>query len=197
MIGAGAAALFALEPGQGVPLLVIGASTGHWLPRAGHWMERIKTVFGVLLLAVALWLLERIYRRRPSWCCGRHCSSSPPLTWVPRRWRTVLQPGAPWSRVWAWCCWFGVLLLVGVAAGGRDLTATVAWDRVCRSVGQRGAKPVVSPDQDLGRCRSGAASGGRAAGAAGFLRRLVRELQGTGAAKPSPTPRCGRRWPKW
>ncbi|HSA47802.1 MAG TPA: protein-disulfide reductase DsbD, partial [Candidatus Competibacteraceae bacterium] len=53
-IALGAVALFVLSLGMGAPLLIIGASTGHWLPRAGHWMERIKAIFGVMLLAVAL-----------------------------------------------------------------------------------------------------------------------------------------------
>jgi thiol:disulfide interchange protein DsbD len=42
---------------MGAPLLIIGTSAGRLLPRAGHWMERSKAVFGVLLLAVALWML--------------------------------------------------------------------------------------------------------------------------------------------
>jgi hypothetical protein len=57
----GAAALFALSLGMGAPLLLIGASAGHWLPRMpGTGWSAIKAVFGVLLLAVALWLLDRI-----------------------------------------------------------------------------------------------------------------------------------------
>lgn len=42
----GAVALFTLSLGMGAPLLLIGASTGHWLPRAGHWMERIEAISG-------------------------------------------------------------------------------------------------------------------------------------------------------
>jgi thiol:disulfide interchange protein DsbD len=56
----GGAALFVLALGMGTPLLAIGASAGHWLPRAGAWMEAVKHAFGFLLLGVALWLLERI-----------------------------------------------------------------------------------------------------------------------------------------
>lgn len=56
----GGSALFALSLGMGVPLLVIGTSLGKWLPKAGPWMGAIKAVFGVLLLAVAIWMLERI-----------------------------------------------------------------------------------------------------------------------------------------
>jgi thioredoxin:protein disulfide reductase len=56
----GGAALFALSLGMGAPLLAFGASAGKLLPRAGAWMNVIKNFFGILLLAVAVWMLERI-----------------------------------------------------------------------------------------------------------------------------------------
>ena len=56
----GGAALFSLSMGMGVPLLVVGASAGQLLPKAGPWMDAIKAVFGVMLLAVAVWMLGRI-----------------------------------------------------------------------------------------------------------------------------------------
>ncbi|MBN6742782.1 protein-disulfide reductase DsbD, partial [Acidithiobacillus sp. MC6.1] len=56
----GGAALFLLALGMGVPLLVIGTSAGHFLPRAGRWMVAVKAVFGVVLLGVAIWFLSRI-----------------------------------------------------------------------------------------------------------------------------------------
>jgi len=56
----GGTALFALSIGMGVPLLLIGTSGGKILPRAGAWMDNVKGVFGVLLLAVAIWMLSRI-----------------------------------------------------------------------------------------------------------------------------------------
>jgi len=56
----GGIALFALSMGMGAPLIAIGASAGKLLPRAGSWMDAIKAVFGVLLLAVAIWMLERV-----------------------------------------------------------------------------------------------------------------------------------------
>lgn len=55
----GGLALFALGLGMGVPLLLIGTSAGKLLPKAGVWMDRVKSVFGVVLLGVAIWLLER------------------------------------------------------------------------------------------------------------------------------------------
>lgn len=56
----GGSALFALGLGMGAPLLVIGSSAAHLLPRAGAWMDAVKAVFGVLLLGVAIWLLDRV-----------------------------------------------------------------------------------------------------------------------------------------
>ena len=56
----GAAALFLLGMGMGAPLVVVGVSGGKLLPRAGQWMVAVKTVFGVGLLGVAVWLLSRI-----------------------------------------------------------------------------------------------------------------------------------------
>lgn len=55
----GGAALFALGLGMGVPLLLIGLGGGALVPRAGVWMLAVKSFFGVLLLAVALWMLSR------------------------------------------------------------------------------------------------------------------------------------------
>jgi thiol:disulfide interchange protein DsbD len=56
----GGAALFALSLGMGAPLLLVGASAGELLPRAGAWMDAVKQVFGVMLLGVAIWMLGRI-----------------------------------------------------------------------------------------------------------------------------------------
>jgi thiol:disulfide interchange protein DsbD len=56
----GGTALFALSMGMGAPVLAAGTSGGKLLPRVGPWMARIKVVFGFMLLAVAIYLLERI-----------------------------------------------------------------------------------------------------------------------------------------
>ena len=56
----GAASLFALSIGMGVPLIIAGTGGGSLLPKAGHWMDEIKRFFGVVMLGVAIWLLDRI-----------------------------------------------------------------------------------------------------------------------------------------
>jgi len=56
----GGSALFALSMGMGVPLILFGMSAGKLVPRAGAWMDAIKAGFGIGLLALAIWMLERI-----------------------------------------------------------------------------------------------------------------------------------------
>jgi thioredoxin:protein disulfide reductase len=61
-VALGGAALFAMALGMGIPLLVVGVSEGALLPKSGPWMVRVKQVFGVLLLAVALWIVWPVLR---------------------------------------------------------------------------------------------------------------------------------------
>lgn len=56
----GGTALFAMAIGMGVPLLLVGISAGSVLPRAGVWMEQIKRFFGVLMLAMAIWMVSPV-----------------------------------------------------------------------------------------------------------------------------------------
>ena len=56
----GGLALFALGIGMGIPLLIVGTSAGRLIPKAGPWMQSVKTVLGVMLLGVAIWFLSRI-----------------------------------------------------------------------------------------------------------------------------------------
>lgn len=56
----GGAALFSLSLGMGAPLIIIGTSAGKLLPKAGHWMVHIKAGFGVIMLLMAVWMLDRI-----------------------------------------------------------------------------------------------------------------------------------------
>lgn len=56
----GGTALFALSLGMGAPLLVVGASAGKLLPKAGPWMVAVKNGFGFMMLGLAIWMLSRI-----------------------------------------------------------------------------------------------------------------------------------------
>ena len=56
----GGAALFALATGMGLPLIAVGVSEGALLPKAGPWMVVVRKLFGVLLLAVALWIVSPV-----------------------------------------------------------------------------------------------------------------------------------------
>ncbi|MBV2130756.1 protein-disulfide reductase DsbD [Arsukibacterium indicum] len=56
----GAVTLYILSLGMGIPLILLGTSGGKLLPKAGPWMNNVKTAFGFLLLLVPIILLERI-----------------------------------------------------------------------------------------------------------------------------------------
>ena len=56
----GGFALFVMSLGMGVPLLLIGAGAGKFMPKPGGWMQGVTKIFGIVMLAVAIWLLERV-----------------------------------------------------------------------------------------------------------------------------------------
>ena len=56
----GGMALYALSMGMGIPLLIVGTGAGKFMPRPGSWMDAVKSIFGVMMLAVAIWMLSRI-----------------------------------------------------------------------------------------------------------------------------------------
>ncbi len=56
----GGLALFVMSLGMGVPLLLIGLGAGKFMPKPGGWMEGITRIFGIVMLGVAIWLLDRV-----------------------------------------------------------------------------------------------------------------------------------------
>jgi thiol:disulfide interchange protein DsbD len=119
-VARGAIALFALSIGMGSPLLVMGASAGHVLPRVGQWMNAVKGVFGVLLLGVALWLLERVLPGAITlalwsllvFLTGVFLGAFEPLPQGPTPARRLGK------GVGLLACLYGALLLVGATLGG-------------------------------------------------------------------------------
>ena len=56
----GGMALFSMSIGMGVPLIVVGVSAGKFMPKPGAWMTMVSAIFGVMMLGVAIWMLEKI-----------------------------------------------------------------------------------------------------------------------------------------
>lgn len=124
----GGLALFALALGMGIPLIIFGVSAGSILPRAGAWMNAVKYFFGVGLLALALWMVERIL----------------PAELMLLLWGTLLigtgvfmgaldTAAFGWQRLWkalgVVLLAYGVMQLAGFASGGND------WTRPLRGLG--------------------------------------------------------------
>ena len=115
----GGAALFVMAIGMGTPLLAVGASAGKLLPKAGAWMDLIKQVFGVLMLAVAVWLLSRILPERLTvllWAVPALL-----LGWI-LLWQTRRLAGAVWlARIAGLAAAvYGITLTAGAALGATD-----------------------------------------------------------------------------
>ncbi|MCU0971127.1 MAG: protein-disulfide reductase DsbD, partial [Gammaproteobacteria bacterium] len=118
----GGLALFALSLGMGAPLIAIGTSAGQLLPRAGMWMDAIKAVFGVLMLAVAIYLLERVIPEVVAmllWgglliVSGVYLGAFQHLPVEASGWRKL------WKGLGLILAVYGALMLVGAAAGGKD-----------------------------------------------------------------------------
>ena len=117
----GGLALFSLSIGMGAPLLVVGASAGKLLPRAGAWMETVKQVFGVLFLGVAVWMAERILPARVVMVLWAAVAASTLWVFWPRRgWRPFGLGAAARGVLVAAAVLWGGALLVGAGFGGTD-----------------------------------------------------------------------------
>jgi len=122
-VGLGGTALFTMAAGMSVPLLLLGASSGQWLPKSGPWMHAVKRLFGVLMIGVAIWIVQPVL--------------PPPLALA--MWGLLLLMVGfmldPFSthahhhhaaRTWAQralgvaALTMGVAQIVGAASGGRD-----------------------------------------------------------------------------
>lgn len=119
----GGVSLFVLSLGMGLPLLIIGTSAGKLLPKAGHWMNTIKAVFGVLMLGLAIWILERIIPEQVTM-----------VLWAILLIGSAVYMGAVerlgadatgWQKLWKGSglimLIYGVLLMIGAAGGGNDV----------------------------------------------------------------------------
>ncbi|MCF6263613.1 MAG: protein-disulfide reductase DsbD [Xanthomonadales bacterium] len=124
----GGGALFAMSMGMGIPLIIIGTTAGKLLPRAGAWMDAVKAVFGIGLLGMAIWMLERILPGGVImflWgslllASGIYLGALEPLT----------RPISGWQKLWkslgVILLLIGSLQLIGALAGGDDWSRPLA-----------------------------------------------------------------------
>lgn len=116
-------ALFSLAIGMGMPLLLVGLSAGTLLPRAGGWMNAVKNFFGVLMIAIAIWLITpliAIWIQMLLWAA---------LLIISAIFLHALDPlahtASGWQRLWKGVAIVmlaaGVALILGMLAGGREL----------------------------------------------------------------------------
>ncbi|MFZ2911068.1 MAG: thioredoxin fold domain-containing protein, partial [Candidatus Desulfobacillus denitrificans] len=108
--------------GKGVPLVIVGVSTRSLLPHTGPWMESVKKAFGVLLLALAIWLVSPVL---PAWA---HLGAWGALAIGTAVFLRALDPLPPhthnWARFWKGVGMvllvLGATLVVGAVGGSRD-----------------------------------------------------------------------------
>ncbi|MGB9150564.1 MAG: protein-disulfide reductase DsbD [Burkholderiales bacterium] len=124
----GGSALFTMALGMGVPLLLVGASAGTLLPRAGLWMEAVKKFFGVLLLGVAIWLISPVIPP------VAHMLLWAALLIISAMYLSAIDPlpadVSGWHRLWKGAgviaLLAGVALVIGALSGGRDVLQPLA-----------------------------------------------------------------------
>ena len=118
----GAGALFALSLGMGSPLLLVGASAGKLLPHAGAWMNVVKAGFGVMMLGLAIWMMERILPGSVTltlWALlvfltGVFLGAFEPLPQEPAATRRLAK------GLGVLACLYGALMLIGATLGGEN-----------------------------------------------------------------------------
>ena len=118
----GGSALFLMGLGMGMPLLAIGASAGSLLPKAGAWLNTTKAIFGVVMLAVAAWMLDRIL---PAPIMMGLWAS---LLIIPAIYMHAIDPlpqsSSGWNKLWKGIglimIVYGIILIIGFATGGTN-----------------------------------------------------------------------------
>ena len=119
----GGTALFALALGMGAPLLLIGTSAGALLPKAGAWMEAVKRIFGVMMLAMAIWIVSPVIpvsAQMLSWAAllifsAIYLHALDPLPHNAHGWRTLGKGLGILALL------LGVAYLIGALSGARDI----------------------------------------------------------------------------
>ena len=118
----GGAALFALSMGMGLPLILFGVSAGKLVPKAGPWMDSIKAVFGIALLALAIWMLERIVQGPVILLLWGALAIASGVYLGALE--SIAQGASGWKRLWKSLglvlLLLGTIEIIGAASGGDD-----------------------------------------------------------------------------
>ncbi len=141
----GGLALFAMALGMSVPLLLVGVSAGSLLPRAGAWMERVKQVFGMMLLGVAIWMVSPVLPGAVHmllWAAWLLTAAAllgifGPST--PQHSRTPVMARSTGFGLLA----MAALLLIGAASGGQSVLQPLLHIRSAQAEGLPGAGTVT------------------------------------------------------
>jgi thiol:disulfide interchange protein DsbD len=157
----GGTALFMLALGMGAPLLLIGTSAGSLLPRAGAWMESVKRFFGVLMLALAIWIVMPIIPvavQMGLWgalliFCAIYLHALDKLPSNATGWRKLSKGLGVIAFL------LGIAYLIGALSGARDLQQPLA--------ALNGGKVSANPTLNFERIKSSAELDARIAQAKG------------------------------
>ena len=146
----GGVALFSLSIGMGIPLLLIGASAGHVLPKAGVWMTAVRNFFGILMLAVAIYIISPIIPTSLQMILWSalliipaiylHALDNLPLDSATGR-------SHPWMRFWKgigiMLLILGVAMLIGAISGAQSPLKPLSGLRVANTLQNESHLPFI------------------------------------------------------
>lgn len=141
----GGLSLFSLGLGMGLPLLMIGTSASRLLPRAGAWMDTTKAIFGIMMLGLAIWMLNRVVPLEVTMALtGVLLVSSGIYMGALER---INDEAGGWGRFWKSLglimFFYGGMILFGVAAGSNNLLQPL------KGIFGGSAYAVAAPNQQI------------------------------------------------
>lgn len=132
----GFAALFLLGLGLSTPLILLGATQGDFMPKAGEWMNWVKTSFGLLLFGVALLMIERIWLSSwmlMLWALWFAVIGLWLWRWRGKKGQLLTQALALLACIWSAC------LVIGTASGSQD-----SWQPLNKLVNTSGQSALTA-----------------------------------------------------